>query len=315
MLPFTVFTPTFNRAHSLPRVFESLRRQPSIFEWLVVDDGSTDDTPALLQRLADAAPFDVRVVRQTNGGKHRAHNTALQHARGTLTVILDSDDELAPDALDILWREWCAIPEQARAGFAGIIGHSSEPDGRLVGCRLGSAYLDGRWFELVAGGQLVGEKLPCYRTDILRTFPFPEQPGSTAYLPEGVVWVRIGTRYAVRCIDEVVRIYHRDPTDAAAVMNRYAKRASNAWGRMCYALTVLNLSGRYWPRFNNVFAKAAAGYVRDALHAGHSFARQFRDLEGVVPRGWWLAALPVGGAAWLLDSLREQSAGPRNRAA
>jgi hypothetical protein len=123
-------------------------------------------------------------------------------------------------------------------------------------------------------------------------------------VPEGVVWVQIGTRYRVRCIDRIVRVYHRDSTDAEAVMNRYARRQSNAWGRMQYSGLVLNLSGRYWPRFAPTFLRVAAGYVRDGLHAGCPFPRQFRLLEGNLPRILWVIALPIGGTAWLLDRIR-----------
>jgi glycosyltransferase involved in cell wall biosynthesis len=305
VLPFTVFTPTYNRAHCLRRVFDCLGRQPQgTFEWLVVDDGSTDDTLTVLGELVRIAAFPIRVIHQANGGKHRAHNTAIEHAAGEMTVILDSDDELAPGALDVLWREWQAISDDQRENFAGVIGHSADTAGQLVGLPYPARRVDGKLFELTAAGVVVGEKLPCYRTDILRQFRFPERPGSTAYVPEGVVWVQIGARYKVRCIDEIVRVYHRDAGDTGAVMNRYARRQSNAWGRMQYSAQVLRLSGRYWPRFAPTFVKAAAGYVRDALHAGYSFPRQFGLLEGSFARVLWALSLPIGCTAWLLDRIR-----------
>src|SRR6516164_10922801 len=99
-IPITVFTPTYNRAGKLRQVFDSLCRQPgNLFEWLVVDDGSTDNTPSILEEFSRNASFPVRVLRQPNGGKHRAHNAAVQAARGELTIVLDSDDELLPGAL------------------------------------------------------------------------------------------------------------------------------------------------------------------------------------------------------------------------
>lgn len=304
-IPFTVFTPTYNRAHTLPRVFRSLCAQPShMLEWLVVDDGSTDDTAGILEELARGAPFQVRVIRQANGGKHRAHNTAVQSANGELTIILDSDDELAAGALELIWSAWQDIPSSEREGFAGIIGHSADPTGQTVGLAYPSRRVDGRLFELAASGIVVGEKLPCYRTDILRRFPFPERPGCNACVPEGTVWTRISARYQVRCIDKVVRVYHRDASDANALLNRYARPESNAWGRMQYCLTVLNLSGMYWPRFFRPFAKAAAGYVRYSLHCGYSVRRQAAQLTGVPARILWMAAVPVGSAAWMIDRVK-----------
>lgn len=305
MLPFTVFTPTYNRAHTLRRVFDSLCLQPSeLFEWLVVDDGSTDDTSPVLEELARAAPFHVRVIKQPNGGKHRAHNAAVNAAIGELTVILDSDDELAPGALETILTNWQGIPEGERKGFAGIIGHSTDATDRLVGLRYPSSRIDGRFFELTASGVMVGEKLPCYRTDVLRSFPFPEDLEPSGQIPPGLVWVLIGTVYEIRCIDVVVRIYHRDPSDVCALTNIYRQPGGNARGQMEYFRIILNLSRRYWPRFLVIFAKVAANYVRYALHSGYAIPRQASQLKGSLARTLWIAALPIGGAAWVLDRFR-----------
>src|SRR5690348_333025 len=118
-LPITVFTPAYNRNHTLSRVYESLLRQDSsLFEWLVVDDGSTDSTVSTLAKLQSEAPFNIRFISQPNGGKHRAHNTAVRHANGELTLILDSDDELVEGAVEAIWDEWCAIPAEMRPSYA-----------------------------------------------------------------------------------------------------------------------------------------------------------------------------------------------------
>src|SRR6266568_2184665 len=119
-LPITVFTPTYNRAHTLTRAFNSLTKQQcTLFEWLVIDDGSTDETTSILESARRLAAFDIRVIKQPNGGKHRAHNTAVRQSKGELTLILDSDDELVPGAIEDIWREWCAIPTSERTEFAG----------------------------------------------------------------------------------------------------------------------------------------------------------------------------------------------------
>jgi glycosyltransferase involved in cell wall biosynthesis len=306
-LPFTVFTPTYNRADKLPRLVASLEQQDEkMFEWLVVDDGSTDGTSELLAQLEGRVPFPMRSIFRANGGKHRAHNIAINAARGELTVILDSDDELAPDALRYLWREWQDIPADERVAFSGVIGNSADETGKIVGGELSFERVDGKFFELVASGAIAGEKLPCYRTDILRRFPFPEKSGNTTYVPEGIVWMAMGEAYRVRCVNRVVRIYHRDARDAGALMNKYATRESNAWGRMRYSLAVLNISGAYWPRFASKFIRAGAAYVRDSLHAGYGIKRQASQLEGFTASSWWLLALPVGSAAWALDRLKQR---------
>jgi hypothetical protein len=215
---------------------------------------------------------------------------------------------LVPGAIERIWSEWCAIPISERAGFAGIIAHSIDDAGRLVGARFPTLRFDGRFFELAATRKMIGEKLPCYRTDVLQQFPFPEQPGSNAYVPEGAVWVEIGRNYKLRCVDVPLRIYHRDATDDSAIMNRYVAPKSNAWGVMCYLAAILNLGASYFFRFPALFAKAAAGYVRYALHSGYSVARQGRQLESPVIRALWITALPVGTTAWLIDRWKSRRA-------
>lgn len=315
-IPFTVFTPTYNRAHTLRRVYDSLLQQRAdLFEWLVVDDGSTDGTAKLLSELQAESPFEIRVIRQPNGGKHRAHNAAIRVARGELTIILDSDDELVNGAIEALWCEWQSIDVKHRAQIAGVLGHCVDESGEIVGLRYPSNPLDGRFFELTADGKMVGEKMPCYRSDVLRAYPFPEMEGSTAYVPEGVVWARIDERYLVRCFDAPVRIYHRSPSDGASIMNKYAKHRTNAWGRMQYFSLVLNMSGQYFPRYARVFANAAANYWRCALHAGVPISGQLKQIRGATARLLWIAGMPVGIVAWYFDraeKTRSRIAGQMN---
>src|SRR5215831_18669122 len=104
---FTVFTPVFNRRHTLGRVFESLRAQTiRDFEWVVVDDGSTDGVSDLLSEYERTADFPVRVVRQVNAGKHAAWNRGVALARGELFLPADSDDRFVPETLERFRDLW-----------------------------------------------------------------------------------------------------------------------------------------------------------------------------------------------------------------
>ena len=98
---FTVFTPTYNRAHTLSRVYKSLADQTfKNFEWLIVDDGSTDGTKVLIEKWTEEASFPIRYFYQENQGKHIAHNLGVKKARGELFLSLDSDDTCVPEALE-----------------------------------------------------------------------------------------------------------------------------------------------------------------------------------------------------------------------
>ena len=99
----TVFTPTYNRATLLPRLYESLLLQTNQdFEWLIVDDGSTDETERVVEQLRDEQRIQIRYIKKENGGKHTAHNEAVKHASGKWFMCVDSDDILSPHAVSAI---------------------------------------------------------------------------------------------------------------------------------------------------------------------------------------------------------------------
>ena len=122
MASLTVFTPSYNRAHTLHRAYDSLCRQPGVdFEWLIVDDGSTDGTAELVNGWAAQAKFPIRYVWQSNRGKHVAINHAVRLCKTPYFIILDSDDACVPGALARVLHAWDTLPagrERACRSFA-----------------------------------------------------------------------------------------------------------------------------------------------------------------------------------------------------
>lgn len=184
----TVLTPTFNRAHTLTRAFESLGAQTDDrFEWLVVDDGSTDGTQDLLRGLRDQAHFKMVVAGQDNQGKHVAINTGSGLASGEWVFILDSDDALTPDAIARLHD---AIEGNPDPDLAGVCFRRSYFEGGLVGNKI---VREPRLFlhPTEAGTVFGGDLAYVFRLSALRSHPFPVIPGEK-FFPELYVWNRIG---------------------------------------------------------------------------------------------------------------------------
>jgi glycosyltransferase involved in cell wall biosynthesis len=208
---FTVFTPTYNRRHLLSRVMDSLQQQTlRDFEWIVVDDGSTDGTAAFLEEFALVAPFRTRVLRSVkNCGKHVAWNRAVREAKGELFVIADSDDSFAPESLEIFWNTWTSIPEEQRTGYSGVtVLCRNAESGAVVGESFPESPFDSDQLTLHFEQRIRGEKWGCVRTDLLRQVPFPELPAS--HFAENYVWFRLARRYRVRCVNEALRIFFDD---------------------------------------------------------------------------------------------------------
>lgn len=292
----TVFTPTYNRAHLLGRAYESLRGQaaPPPFEWVVVDDGSTDGTAALVGGWAEAAPFPVRYVRQPNGGKHTAVNRGVREASGELFLILDSDDRLAPGALATVWRHWTSVPAAARDGFAGVVGLCARPTGEVIGDAFPEPVLDTDVLEVRTRLRVRGDKAEVYRVDVLRAHPFPEDLGR--FVTEGLVWNRIARRYRVRCVNEVVAFadYQSGGLSAQSVQLRAgAPRAARLYyGELLGVDRALPL---------DVVARAAANHARFSLHAGSPPWAGRPVKAGRWRRLVYAVSFPVGVALYLRD--------------
>ena len=184
---FTVLTATYNRAHTLGRVWESLRAQTlHAFEWVVVDDGSTDGTADLVRGWTAQAPFPVRYLRQENKGKHVAVNRGVEAAAGEMIVILDSDDACLPTALERFAFHWRSIPMERRNEFYAVVCHCADPRGLRVGDPFPAHVVDARGLDARYLWKVRGEKWGTVRTDLMRAFPLPEQPERT-YVPESIV--------------------------------------------------------------------------------------------------------------------------------
>ena len=133
--PFlTVFTPAYNRDYTLPRTYEYMRMQKNTdFIWLIVDDGSSDNTAELVKQWqSEDNGFEIRYVYKENGGMHTGHNTAYAMCDTELNVCIDSDDALSPNAVQIIYDAWQEVKDQ---GYAGLLGLDAEFNGNVLGPR------------------------------------------------------------------------------------------------------------------------------------------------------------------------------------
>jgi glycosyltransferase involved in cell wall biosynthesis len=300
---FTVFTPTYNRAHTLPRVWESLRRQTfRDFEWIVVDDGSTDNTQEIVSKWIKEADFPIRYLRQAHGHKKAASNLAVREARGELFLTLDSDDECVPTALERLWWHWNNIPADQRQNFSAVTVLCADENGAIVGDRFPcSEWFDSDSLDLIHRLKVKGEKWGFQRTDIMRQFPFPEQiPG---FVPEGVVWSRIALEYKTRWVNEALRIYH---DSADGLMRGSASLDSKRRAAPGNVLWMTSVFTNEWPYFRynkRWFIRCAINFTRFNLHCGDAWVRKgdgFKWSAGLLI----VAMYPLGCLAYLIDCAR-----------
>ena len=176
MKTLTVFTPAYNRAYTIHLCYESLCRQTcKDFVWLVVDDGSTDNTKALIEAwLKEDNGFEIKYVYKQNGGMHTAHNTAYENIDTELNICIDSDDYMTDDAVEKIVNLW---QEKGEEKYAGIIALDCLQSGEIIGTELEA---DRETTTLkdyyLRGGK--GDKKLIYRTDVMKKYPpYPEFEG------------------------------------------------------------------------------------------------------------------------------------------
>ena len=203
--PVTVFTPTYNRAYILGDLYHSLQRQTCMdFEWLIVDDGSADDTKALVASWqGEENPFPIRYVCQENGGKCRAINRGLKEANGRLFFTVDSDDYLTDDAIEKVIRWDGELP--ADGHFCGYAGNMGTALGVTTNRLFPGDYLDGTALDRY--DRVDGERAFVFYTEIHRKYLYPEFPGEK-FLTEAVTWdLMAHDGYKMRFYNDIIRIW------------------------------------------------------------------------------------------------------------
>ena len=223
----TILTPTFNRAHLLPRLFESLTHQTDFdFEWLVIDDGSTDGTSDLFAgKTFLSAPFPIRYYQQENGGKHRALNAGVKQAKGDFIFIADSDDWLLPQSVAIVGLHTSAIADDNT--FAGVAGLDVFDDERIVGTGLPQDIIDCNAMDIRYRYHVDGDLKEVFKTTVLQEFPFPEIQDEK-FCPEQLVWFRIAQKYKLRYFNTPIYVAEYQPNGITASIIRVRMLAPQA---------------------------------------------------------------------------------------
>lgn len=201
----TVLTPTFNRGGGLQSLWDSLQKQTvKEFEWLVVDDGSTDGTKNLITQLQEKSDFPIRYIYKNNGGKHTALNVGIQTICSELIFIVDSDDCVTDDAVESILKIHKKYRSQNNiCGYAFL---RAFPDGKINGKKFDVDERIGSYIDVRVNGDDTGaDKAEVFKTHCLKEFPFPEYPNEK-FLGEDLVWVRMARKYEMVHINKAIYV-------------------------------------------------------------------------------------------------------------
>lgn len=240
----TIFTPAYNRAYILPNLYNSLLVQSDMnFEWVIVDDGSSDNTEELVKSWIKEGKISITYKKQPNQGKHIAINTGSQLAKGELFFIVDSDDDLTPDAVEMVRGFWLA--NRPDDSISGILSYRQFHDGRLVGNKLPDNVHRCKTYETDTKYHSYGDKVVIYRTEILKKYPFPQFKGER-FFGESYVFNQIDDHYDMLVMNHVVynfdyqkdglsqdfrKLYRNNPNGYLLMYEQFVHYQSNFIGR------------------------------------------------------------------------------------
>lgn len=244
----TVFTPTYNRKDKIVNLYKSLKKQKYIdFEWLIVDDGSTDNTKELIDKFINEKEINVRYYYQKNSGKHIAFNTGIEHAKGDLFVCVDSDDFLSNDALssiNLLYEKY-----KNNKNICGFV--------FLRGKNLNSPITNyfefeetvGNYNDYIINNGIKGDLCEVFITNILKQYAFPKFEGEK-FLAEGFLWSLIGEKYNYVFLNKI--IYLCNYLEGGLTKSGRRLRINNPLGGKEHAKEYIKKIFRFKIRFKNM---------------------------------------------------------------
>jgi len=278
----TVFTPAYNRAHTLPRTYESMCRQScKDFIWLIVDDGSTDNTAELVKSWIEKDNgFEIRYVYKENGGMHTAHNTAYENIDTEINTCIDSDDMFAEGAAKKIIDKWNEVRNQ---GYAGIIALDADFDNKIIG----QGFPDGLTETTVSGYYSQGgsgDKKLIYRTDIINEFPpYPVFEGEK-YVSLSYKYRLIDQKYKMAVLNEIVCNVEYQPDGSTNSMLKQYRNNPKGFA--------------FWRKVRMETADSTKRLFVDCVHYVSSsiIGKNIHFIKDSPKKGMTILALPFGWA-------------------
>ena len=285
-MKFTVFTPTFNRKELLEKLYKSLQKQTfKDFEWLIVDDGSTDGTKEKVKKFLCEKKLDIKYYFKENGGKQRAYNFATEKANGELFICLDSDDEYVENGLETILKYWKKYEKNSDIAGMGYL--STYPNGGIIGSSFPEKEMISTQFEIYNKYGVKGDKGLMFRTEIIKKYKFPIFDDEK-FITEAVVYNRICEKYKMVYVNEKIEIKEYQEDGLTAKYNNLLLR--NPKGQALYHNEINSQKLTFKQKILN-----NAVYYKFCKVAGYKFGKIFKESKNKL---FLIFAIPVGEFMW-----------------
>lgn len=275
----SVFTPTYNRAYILPQLYQSLCRQTNkAFEWIIIDDGSVDNTEEVVKKWIEDKDICIKYFKQQNGGKQRAHNTAISICETELFLGVDSDDFITNDCIEKLLGKWETVKSQN--DVAGVIALRGDMEGKP----LGTLYPKGLEYttitELFGKWKFKGDITMMFRTDVLKQYPYWVAEGEK-FIGEGYVWSQIDQKYKLAILPELLMLGEYLPDGYTKNVRKLTK--DNPKSYVVLKQQTISLSKSYWEKFLQTILCIAGCIMSGEKHPLAVVPNKFLGVIAYIP--------------------------------
>lgn len=244
----TVYTPTYNRGYCLHKLYNSLLSQTDVnFEWVIIDDGSSDNTKEIVQQWISDDRISIKYYYQENKGKQEAVNFAHSLIRTELNACVDSDDYLVDDAIEYILKTWRKIKDDKN--IAGIVGLDVYQNGTVVGSRFPDNLKTARFTDFAGKYNIKGDKKFVYKTEIIHKYPpYPSISGEKFPAP-GYLYRLIDVDYTLFVTNKVLCVVEYLPDGISK--NKFKQFMNSPNSFAFYRLERMRLANRFGDRFKN----------------------------------------------------------------
>lgn len=200
----TVFTPSYNREKELKDLYNSLLKQKKAnFEWLIVDDGSKDNTKEMVEKLQKENKININYIYKENGGKQSAYNKGLDNAKGEIFLCIDSDDVFMDDVLSKIEKDFEKIKDNEYIGGIAYVQSYISDKKKIIGTKFPIDEMVDTYFNIYHKHKVIGDKLIVLKTNVAKEYYFPLIKGEK-FVPEALIFNRISLKYKFKCINKIM---------------------------------------------------------------------------------------------------------------
>lgn len=245
-MKLTIFTPTYNRAYTLERLYRSLLKQTNMnFEWLIVDDGSIDNTKELINNWRKENRIKIRYYYQKNSGKHVAHNQGVNKAKGDLFTCLDSDDWFYENAVEEIIKQSYELDTRKHCGLLAL---DTYEDGSVIGDEFPENLKYASWKQLIFNHKIKGDKAIVFLTDVVKRYPFPENDDK--HMPPSYQLFKLSEKYKFKLKNKPVKfVEYLEDGITYNIRSQYKKAPNNY---ILYRIEMLKLNSNIKFRIKNL---------------------------------------------------------------